>query len=147
MLDEMYFQSQEVIRITGVSNRQLQYWDETNFIKPSFKSTRRRRYTLRDIVLIKICKTIQDHLGLSIQELRRNLNRIRELLPREVVPLEDVVVYTDGENIIVAERGRYLNFSLRQNMLKFDLGEIIQWAKYVKENREVYTAEQLILSL
>lgn len=147
MHNEIYFQSQEVIRVTGVSNRQLQYWDETSFIKPSFKSTRRRRYTLRDIVLIKICKALQENLGLSIQELRRNLGKIRELLPRDTLPLDQVMVYTDGENVIVAEKGRYLNFSLHQNMLKFDLGEVIQWAKYVKDNKEIYTGEQLVLTL
>lgn len=147
MEKEIYFQSQEVIRVTGVSNRQLQYWDETNFIKPSFKTTRRRKYTMRDIVLIKICKTLQDQLGLSIQELRKSLNRVRELLPRERLPLDQVVVYTDGQNVIVAEKGRYLNFSLHGNMMKFDLGEIVGWAKYIKENRDAFQGEQMVLFL
>lgn len=67
------FTTREVERLTGLSPRRLQYWDETNFIRPSVAARQGRGaprlYSFRDLVQLKVAAMLRD--GLSLQALRR----------------------------------------------------------------------------
>jgi len=61
------FSEEDVERLTGVSVRQLRYWDGTGFFKPSLADDNRRWtfsrvYTFRDVVCLKILNTIRNEL-------------------------------------------------------------------------------------
>jgi uncharacterized protein (DUF433 family) len=77
------FSEEDVERLTGVSIRQLRYWDSTNFFKPSLADENRRlshsrAYTLRDVACLKILNTIRNESKVPLQHLRE----VRETLLR-----------------------------------------------------------------
>ena len=67
------FNTQEARRLTKLSARRLQYWDETDFIRPSVVARRGkgtpRLYSFRDLVQLRVAALLRDTL--SLQALRR----------------------------------------------------------------------------
>lgn len=58
------FTQELVSRITGLSKRQLEYWDETHVIKPSIAERtgygRPRLYSFRDVIKLKVAAEMRD---------------------------------------------------------------------------------------
>jgi DNA-binding transcriptional MerR regulator len=67
------FTAAEVQRLTALSARRLQYWDETDFIRPSVASRLGRGwprlYSFQDLVQLRVAGQLRDQL--SLQALRR----------------------------------------------------------------------------
>ena len=67
------FTTDEARRLTGLSARRLQYWDETDFIRPSVAARQGRGlprlYSLRDLIQLRVAVQLRDRL--SLQALRR----------------------------------------------------------------------------
>lgn len=70
---ELAFTAREAQRVTGLSNRRLQYWDETDFIRPSVAARQGRGwprlYSFRDLIQLRIAAQLRGQL--SLQALRR----------------------------------------------------------------------------
>ena len=56
------YNSKEASRIAGVSLRQIQYWDERGFIRPSVKAAQgrgsKRLYSFHDLLCLKVMKDL-----------------------------------------------------------------------------------------
>jgi len=69
-----YFNSRTASRIVGVSLRQIQYWDERGFLRPSVRAAGRgskRLYSFSDLINLKVVKDLSNHgLSLQLQESR-----------------------------------------------------------------------------
>ena len=67
------FTPDQVCRVTGLSKRQLRYWDKTGFFSPRYRDPDRRRfgrmYSFKDVVGLKTIANLRQQLPL--QELRR----------------------------------------------------------------------------
>lgn len=67
------FTTREAQRLTGLSPRRLQYWDETGFIRPSVAARKGRGsprlYGFQDLVQLRVAFQLRDDL--SLQALRR----------------------------------------------------------------------------
>jgi uncharacterized protein (DUF433 family) len=67
------FNTHEARALTGVSLRRLQYWDETDFIRPSVAARRGRGsprlYGFRDLIALRVAARLRDQL--SLQALRK----------------------------------------------------------------------------
>lgn len=67
------FNTKEAQRLTRLSARRLQYWDETDFIRPSVAARRGRGtprlYSFSDLVQLRVAGALRDTL--SLQALRR----------------------------------------------------------------------------
>jgi DNA-binding transcriptional MerR regulator len=76
------FTSEKVRALTGVSPRQLQYWDEEGFLSPSLRRSegkgRRRLYTFRDLVSLRVVVELR-RAGVSLQLIRRVVDHLRNL--------------------------------------------------------------------
>jgi DNA-binding transcriptional MerR regulator len=68
--------SGEVSRKTGVSLRQLQWWDERNVISPRLEG-HRRVYTDPDIAEIRLITSLRNK-NISLQNIRRALHHLRK---------------------------------------------------------------------
>jgi len=73
------FNSNEVLALTGVSLRRLQYWDETDFIRPSIAARRGRGsprlYGFRDLIALRIAARLRDQLSLpALRKLKEALD-------------------------------------------------------------------------
>ncbi len=103
------FPSQEVIALTGVTARQLQWWDERGVVKPE-RQGHRRLYSMQNVMeMAVICELRRK--GFSLQGVRK----VMRFLQREfgkglgeiVARSSDVHLLTDGTHL-------YLETSARQ---------------------------------
>ncbi len=103
------FSSQEVMALTGVTARQLQWWDERGVVKPE-RVGHRRQYSMQNVMeMAVICELRRK--GFPLQGVRR----VMRLLQREfgkglaeiVSRSSDLHLLTDGQHL-------YLETSARQ---------------------------------
>jgi DNA-binding transcriptional MerR regulator len=73
--------------IVGISYRQLDYWARTDLIRPSLAdahgSGSRRRYTYRDLLELKLVKTLLDN-GIKLESIRDAFSLMRDQLGDDV---------------------------------------------------------------
>ena len=92
-------------KLVNISYRQIQYWDKTNFIQPSYRRRGKYRlYIFRDLLLLKIARILRDH-SISIQMMRKIMDAVRSLLTRVNSPLVELTL------LIQIERDRILIFN------------------------------------
>lgn len=80
-----YYSSREVAVMTGLTARQLQWWDARRLFVPAIGSRRteaggftERRYTPMDVLELEVLADLRRR-GFSIPQLRRLLESLREL--------------------------------------------------------------------
>jgi DNA-binding transcriptional MerR regulator len=114
------FTPKEVVKIVGISYRQIQYWDKTSFIRPSYRSHGKyRQYTFSDLVQMKVAKMLRDR-EVSIQRLRKIIKMLRDLLPRISFPLSECNLLIEGEKILVFDGDVVMDASTSTNYARFD---------------------------
>ena len=72
------FTSKKVMALTGLSARQLQYWDEQGFLSPSLRRRegkgRRRLYDFRDLVSLRVAAQLRQVV--TLQLIRRTVEHL-----------------------------------------------------------------------
>jgi predicted RNase H-like HicB family nuclease len=129
------FNSKMVSKIIGIPLRVIDYWDRTNFIKPSVNEASgygsMRLYSFTDLIQFKVAKFLRDQ-GLSLQKIRKSLNFLRKHLPEIEKPLAQLRFLTDGETIFVlTNKNREIIDTLKkgQYVLSIAIGELINELK------------------
>jgi len=62
--------------------------------------------------------------GLSLQKIKKGIKKLSEMLPATDDPLCKLVIYTDGIDMIVIERGSYFSATTMQRYFQFDTAKI-----------------------
>jgi predicted RNase H-like HicB family nuclease len=124
-----------VLKIIGIPLRVIDYWDRTNFIKPSVHEASgygsMRLYSFTDLIQFKVAKFLRDQ-GLSLQKIRKSLNFLRKHLPEIEKPLAQLRFLTDGETIFVlTNKNKEIIDTLKkgQYVLSIAIGELINELK------------------
>ncbi len=131
------FTAQQASRLTGCTSHQLRYWDKVKLVEPSVQSTggrpgRRRLYSFRDLVALRVVKSLLDN-GMSVQRVRRAWDYLRRTADLEQ-HLAEVRLVTDGQSIFrVASDDHELLDALRQGQLAFFVA-INEIAKSVEDD-------------
>ena len=118
-------------RIVGVSLRQLQYWDEQNFIRPSIKMAEgrgsKRLYSFHDLVCLKVVRDLAHH-GFSLQKIRRCLRPLQEFPAASVRASGSLKYLTDGEELFVItnDRRKILDAMERQFVVSLGIGNLVR---------------------
>jgi uncharacterized protein (DUF433 family) len=78
------FSEERASRLSGVSVRQLRYWDGDGFFSPSLAYDDRsaaysRLYSFRDIVSLKVLNTLRNDAKVPLQHLREVKDKLRAL--------------------------------------------------------------------
>ena len=95
------YRSREVSQILGISRRQLQYWAQTDLVRPSARSPGgHHRYTFRDLIALKAARRLLD-AGVSVQRLRKGIGALRRILPTVKRPLAELVLVATGDIVLV----------------------------------------------
>lgn len=106
---EERFTSAEVVELTGISARQLQWWDEQGIVVPS-RQGHRRLYSLDDLAEVAVIADLRRR-GFPLQRVRRVVRFLqRELgsrLAQTVSGSSEYHLLTDGSRL-------YLETSARQ---------------------------------
>ncbi len=131
----MSFNTKTSVKLTGLTPRQIDYWDRTHFIKPSVKEASGygtgRLYSFEDIVQLKVAKTLIDK-GVSLQKIRKAITYLKKNFPDIKKPLAEMRFLTDGETIFVlADKKEKILDALAKGQMVFALaiGELIEELK------------------
>jgi len=131
----MAFNTNTILKLTGLTMRQVDYWDRTHFIKPSLKEASgygtARLYSFVDLVQLKVAKTLIDK-GVSLQKIRKAITYLKKNFPDIERPLAEMRFLTDGETIFVLtdKKGVILDTLAKGQMVfAVAIGEIIQGLK------------------
>jgi DNA-binding transcriptional MerR regulator len=125
------YDSKMASRIVGVSLRQIQYWDERGFVRPSVKPAQgrgtKRLYSFHDLVCLKVVKDLAYH-GISLQKIRRCLQPLKQYTAKAELPLDSVKYVTDGEKlfVITSDRKKILDAMERHFVLSLGIGNLVR---------------------
>lgn len=98
------FTSQQVMGITGLSQRQLAYWRKTGLVVPGQLTTGgHARYSFTDLVALKTAKKLID-AGVSVQRIRKSIASLTAFLPACESPLSELALVATGDMVLVLHR-------------------------------------------
>lgn len=101
------FRTSEVAKLTGLSQRQLDHWDRTGFVKPSLAPAggrgSARFYSFRDLVRLRVAKELRA-AGVSLQALRKIVDRLEDQLGLED-PLAEARLVVSGDDLLLVRSG------------------------------------------
>jgi DNA-binding transcriptional MerR regulator len=125
------FTSKEVVALTRISARQLQWWDEQGVVIPE-RQGHRRIYSRDDLAEIAIVCDLRAR-GFSLQKIRRVIRFLQKELGKRLVETvaaaSEFHLLTDGRHIFLEDSARGvvdLLKNARQPMLTVCLSDTIQ---------------------
>ncbi len=110
-----------VRKLTGASPNQIKYWVRINLVSPE-REGKSSFYSFKDIVKLRVLVSLRNK-GLSLQKVRKGIRTLSMMLPDDE-PLSRLIIYTDGIDMIVVEKGKYFSAITRQQYLRFDTEQI-----------------------
>ncbi len=125
------FTSKEVVALTGISPRQLQWWDERRIVVPA-REGHKRIYGLDDLAEVAVICDLRQR-GFSLQKIRRVIRFLQKELGKRLVETvtaaSEYHLLTDGRHIYLEDSARGvvdLLKNARQPMLSVCLSDTIQ---------------------
>ena len=98
---ELRFTSNEVVERTGITPRQLQWWDERGIVVPE-REGRRRLYTLADMAEVAVICELR-RKGFSLQRVRKVMRFLQREFGKRLVETvsggSEYHLLTDGRDI------------------------------------------------
>ena len=103
------FTSQQVMALTGITLRQLQWWDERGVVKPK-REGHRRLYSMNDLTEVAVICELR-RKGFSLQAVRK----VMRFLDREIGKgLAEIVSRSSDYHLLTDGTHLYLETSARQ---------------------------------
>ncbi len=128
---ETRFSSSQVVEMTGITPRQLQWWDERGIVRPQHEG-HRRLYSLEDVAEIAVICELRSK-GFSLQRVRKVMLWLQREMKRRLVETtsanSQVHLLTDGKNIFLEDSERGVIDVLknaRQPLLAVCLSDAVQ---------------------
>lgn len=115
------FPTKFVQKLTGATLNQLKYWVRIRLVAPE-RAGKSFFYSFKDIVKLRVLVSLR-RKGLSLQKVRKGIENLSKMLPDDE-PLSRLVIYTDGMDMIVVEKGKYFSAITRQHYFRFDTEQI-----------------------
>ena len=128
---QTHFTSREVVQLTGISARQLQWWDERGIVVPA-RAGRRRLYSMEDLSEIAVICELRDR-GFSLQRVRKVVrflqHEFHQRLAETVSGASDYHLLTDGRTLYLETSAQQIVDILknaRQPMLAVCLSDTVR---------------------
>jgi DNA-binding transcriptional MerR regulator len=138
---QMAFTSKQVVELTGISPRQLQWWDERGIVVPS-REGHRRIYSRDDLAEVAVICELRQR-GSSMQKIRRVIRFVQKELGKRLVETvtaaSEYHLLTDGRHIFLEDSARGvvdLLKNARQPMLTVCLSDTIQRVLHPGERKK-----------
>jgi DNA-binding transcriptional MerR regulator len=133
---ETEFSSRDVVALTGITPRQLQWWDEQGIVVPARKG-HRRLYSLGDLTEVAvICELLRR--GFSLQRVRKVVRFLQrefgKRLAETVSGASEYHLLTDGSTLYLETSARQIVDILknaRQPMLSICLTDTVRQVRAV----------------
>ena len=99
------FSEDQVERLTGLTKRQLRYWDRTDFFKPKLAEENRRVafsrvYSFTDIVSLRVLNVLRNQYNVPLQHLRQVARDLPQMSEAKWGTMELFVL---GRRVVFAE--------------------------------------------
>jgi DNA-binding transcriptional MerR regulator len=125
------FTSRDVVELTGITPRQLQWWDERGIVVPA-RDGHRRLYSMEDLSEIAVICELRQR-GFSLQRMRKVVRFLQrefgKRLAETVSGASDYHLLTDGTNLYLetsAQQIVYILKNARQPMLAICLSDTVR---------------------
>ena len=125
------FTTRAVVELTGISLRQLQWWDERGIVVPA-REGHSRVYSLDDVAEVALICELRER-GFSLQKIRRVIRFLQKELGRRLVETvraaSEYHLLTDGRHIFLEDSARGvvdLLKNARQPMLTVCLSDTVE---------------------
>lgn len=125
------FTSREVVALTGITPRQLQWWDERGIVVPA-RDGRRRLYSIEDLSEIAVICELRQR-GFSLQRMRKVVRFLQrefgKRLAETVGGSSDYHLLTDGTNLYLETSAQHIVDILkntRQPLLAICLSDAVR---------------------
>jgi DNA-binding transcriptional MerR regulator len=125
------FTSREVVQLTGITARQLQWWDERGIVVPA-RQGRRRLYSMEDLAEVAVICQLRDR-GFSLQRVRKVVRFLQhefgKRLAETVSGSSDYHLLTDGRSLYLETSAQQIVDILknaRQPMLTICLSDTVR---------------------
>lgn len=123
------FNARQACEISGITRKQLIYWDRRGIVKPSVASASgrgsRRLYSYPDLLALKATADLRGG-GMSLQKIRRCASYLRRHLPDMSRPLSFCKLVAYGETIILVKNKKALLDTVKRpgQMLLIDIANL-----------------------
>lgn len=128
----MDFNTKLACKLTGISQRQIDYWDKTHLVKPSTREASGygsvRLYSFIDLVQLKVVRILKDQ-GVSLQKVRKSITYLKKSFPEIKKPLAEMKLITDGKTIFILTKNKKVildTLSKGQLVMSIAIGQIIE---------------------
>jgi DNA-binding transcriptional MerR regulator len=125
------FSSNEVVALTGITPRQLQWWDERGIVVPA-REGHRRIYSFDDLAEVAVLCELR-RKGFSLQRVRKVMRYLQRELGKRLVEIvsssSEYHLLTDGKHIFLEDSARAVVDVLknaRQPMLTVCLSDALE---------------------
>lgn len=115
VLTQVQFSTEEVGKLSGVSQRQLQWWDESGIVCPK-KMRGDRVYSARDAISAMLVAELR-RKGFSLQRVRLALSGLRRVVAGDIA---DLMAGRSDLYLVIDDQGRRFQFTmLREQALDY----------------------------
>jgi DNA-binding transcriptional MerR regulator len=135
------FTSRDVVALTGITPRQLQWWDERRIVVPARKG-RRRLYSMEDLAEVAVICQLRRR-GFSLQRVRKVMRFLQrefsKRLAETVSGASEYHLLTDGKTLYLETSPRQIVDILknaRQSMLTICLSDTVRQVRADIRNRK-----------
>ncbi len=135
------FTSRDIIRLTGITARQLQWWDERGIVVPS-RQGHRRIYSFEDLTEVAVICELRSK-GFSLQRMRKVVRFLQKEFSKR---LAETVSGSSSYHLLTDGRSLYLETSpqqivdilknSRQPMFAICLSDTVRQVKAVVSGRK-----------
>ena len=134
------FSTQDVIRLTGITARQLQWWDERGIVVPA-RQGHRRTYSFEDLTEVAVICELR-RKGFSLQRMRKVVRFLQKEFSKrlaETVGSSSYHLLTDGRTLYLETSPQQIVDILtnsRQPMFAICLSDTVRQVKAVISGRK-----------
>ncbi|MFQ5926541.1 MAG: MerR family transcriptional regulator, partial [Terriglobia bacterium] len=130
------FTRREVVRILGVTPRQLTYWERLHLVRPRARWGE-KFYSFQDLISLRTVKQLTQ-ARVPARRLRRAIDALARQLSAVEAPLTELRIISNGRNVAVEHEGRTLEPLTGQLLLEFETHELGEKVRVMRER----TAEE-----
>ena len=96
----------QVIKLVGITSRQIHYWCKTSLIKPSLSGDKKGSLKYYSFINLVECRAVKSMLeqGVSVQAVRKTLNFLREHYPELKSHFAELKLVTNGKDIFAIDK-------------------------------------------
>ncbi len=116
------FTQKEVLRILGVTPKQLSYWERLGFVRPRARWGE-KFYRFSDLISLRAVKQLTEG-GVPARRLHRAVGALQKQLAEIRTPLVELKILSDGRNVLAERDGARLEPLSGQLVFQFDAGEL-----------------------